>query len=162
MTRFLSWARTVGLAIGAGIVCFLAARLGLALLAEPNVVAALLAVSMSALVLTVLAAERRSSVAALKDINDKLQPAPDSAELGELLGALPAAVYMTDAAGRITYCNQSAVDLWGAEPKLGEDKWCDICQFYHADGRLMALEDRLPNRDRIEAGQGRAESRLEP
>ena len=58
----------------------------------------------------------------------------------ELLGALPAAIYVTDAAGHITYCNQSAVDLWGAEPNLGKDKWSDF-SFYHADGTPMALED---------------------
>jgi PAS domain S-box-containing protein len=59
----------------------------------------------------------------------------------ELLEALPAAVYVTDAVGRITYCNQRAVDLWDTKPKLGVDKWCDLCRFYHADGTLMALED---------------------
>jgi PAS domain S-box-containing protein len=59
----------------------------------------------------------------------------------ELLGALPAAIYVTDAAGRITYCNEAAVSLWGATPKLGEDKWWSISRFYHADGTPMALED---------------------
>ena len=62
-------------------------------------------------------------------------------ESRELLGALPAAIYVTDAAGRITYCNQNAIDLWGVEPKLGTDKWCDLARFYFADGRPMALDD---------------------
>ena len=62
-------------------------------------------------------------------------------ESRELLGALPAAIYMTDAAGRITYCNQNAIDLWGVEPKLRTDKWCDLARFYFADGRPMALDD---------------------
>jgi PAS domain S-box-containing protein len=61
--------------------------------------------------------------------------------LRELLGALPAAIYVTDAAGRITYCNQSAVDLWGQSPKLGEHRWCDFAKFYHGDGTPMALND---------------------
>jgi PAS domain S-box-containing protein len=247
-------------AIAVGIACFLGAEWTLA-----NVAAALFAVSMSALLLAVLFAERQNYAAALKDSNDRLRLALDGAELGvwsvdlrtgrlesdardrqinghdpdappntlaevrtlvhpddlpnldalfsasartgssykaeyrlvagpgrkpagqerwvgvkgavvrgadgrparllgitsditdrklaeqrlqeserksrELLGALPAAVYVTDAAGHITYCNQRAVDLWGTKPKLGEDKWCDLCRFYHADGALMALED---------------------
>jgi PAS domain S-box-containing protein len=59
----------------------------------------------------------------------------------ELLGALPAAIYVTDAAGRITYCNEGAVNLWGARPKLDEDRSCDLSRLYHADGRPMAPED---------------------
>jgi PAS domain S-box-containing protein len=59
----------------------------------------------------------------------------------ELLGALPAAIYVTDAAGRITYCNEGAVNLWGARPKLDEDRWCDLSRLCHADGRPMAPED---------------------
>jgi PAS domain S-box-containing protein len=59
----------------------------------------------------------------------------------ELLGALPAAIYVTDAAGRITYCNQGAVDLWGMEPKLGEHRWCDLSRFYHLNGTPMSLDD---------------------
>ena len=61
--------------------------------------------------------------------------------LRELLGALPAAIYVTDAAGYITYCNQSAVDLWGMRPNLGQQRWSDLSRFYHADGTPMALED---------------------
>ena len=59
----------------------------------------------------------------------------------ELLAALPAAVYVTDAAGRITYCNQAAIDLWGVEPTLGEDKWSSLSRLYHTDGRPMAFAD---------------------
>jgi PAS domain S-box-containing protein len=59
----------------------------------------------------------------------------------ELLGALPAAIYVTDAAGRITYCNEGAVNLWGARPKLGEDRWSDFSRYYHADGAPIALDD---------------------
>ena len=33
-----------------------------------------------------------------------------------LLDALPAAVYTTDAAGRITYYNEAAAELWGHRP----------------------------------------------
>ncbi len=61
--------------------------------------------------------------------------------LREQLGALPVAIYVTDAAGRITYCNQAAADLWGAKPKFGEDKWCDVARFYHGNGAPMAIKD---------------------
>jgi len=59
----------------------------------------------------------------------------------ELLGALPAAIFVTDAAGRLTYYNQGAAALWGGMPTLGQDRWCDLARFYHADGTSMALED---------------------
>src|SRR5262245_61419093 len=59
----------------------------------------------------------------------------------ELLGALPAAIYVTDAAGRVTYCNEAAINLWGATPKLGEDKWSSFSRLYQADGTPMALEE---------------------
>src|SRR5512145_147183 len=77
-----SWLGPIGVAVGAGIASFLAARLSLELLSEPNVVALLLAISMSALALAVLLAERQSNVAALRDSNNRLQLALDAAELG--------------------------------------------------------------------------------
>jgi PAS domain-containing protein len=42
----------------------------------------------------------------------------------DLLNALPAAVYTTDAAGRITYFNEAAAELWGHRPVLGTSEWC--------------------------------------
>src|SRR5262249_35866110 len=71
----------------------------------------------------------------------------------ELLGALPAAIYVTDAAGHVTYCNEAAVNLWGATPKLGVDRWSSFSRFYHANGTPMALED-YPTE--IASTQGRA------
>ena len=59
----------------------------------------------------------------------------------ELLEALPAAIYVTDAAGRITYYNQGAADLWGAIPKPSADKWNDLSRYYHDDGRRMRVEE---------------------
>jgi PAS domain S-box-containing protein len=61
--------------------------------------------------------------------------------LRDLLGSLPAAIYVTDAVGRITYCNEGAVNLWGVRPKVGENTWSDLSRFYHADGAPMALKD---------------------
>src|SRR3546814_2869535 len=42
----------------------------------------------------------------------------------DVLEALPAAIYTTDADGVITYYNAAAVELSGREPTLGHDKWC--------------------------------------
>ena len=75
-------------------------------------------------------------ITARKQIDDRLQMSERVSR--ELLGALPGAIYVTDAAGHILYCNQSAVDLWGGVPILGKDKWCDLSQFRHADGTPMA------------------------
>ena len=72
--------------------------------------------------------------------------------LRELLGALPAAIYTTDAAGRLTYYNQGAVDLWGTQPELGKDQWYDHCRYYHADGRPMAL-DNCPTQIALKEGR---------
>jgi PAS domain S-box-containing protein len=55
----------------------------------------------------------------------------------ELFEALPAAVYMTDPAGRITFFNQAAADLWGCRPELGKSEWCGSWRLYWPDGRPM-------------------------
>jgi PAS domain S-box-containing protein len=57
--------------------------------------------------------------------------------LRDLLGALPAAIFTADPEGRLTYYNQGAADLWGAEPELGKDTWWFNCRFYRADGTPM-------------------------
>ena len=73
----------------------------------------------------------------------------------DLLGALPAAIYVTDAAGRITYYNDAAVALWGLSPVLGNSKFCGSWRLYRPDGTplphdqcpmAMALEQRKPIR----------------
>ncbi len=81
--------------------------------------------------------------------------------LRDLLGALPAAIYVTDAAGRITYCNDAAVNLWGAKPRLGEDRWSDFARYYHADGTPMALQD-CPTEIALQPGPHRARSGGDP
>jgi PAS domain S-box-containing protein len=61
----------------------------------------------------------------------------------DLLGALPAAVYTTDAAGRITYYNQAAADLAGRAPELGSDEWCVTWRLFSPDGAPMP-HDQCP------------------
>jgi PAS domain S-box-containing protein len=55
----------------------------------------------------------------------------------ELLDALPAAIYTTDAAGRITFFNEAAVALAGRRPTLGDDQWCVTWRLFHLDGTPM-------------------------
>lgn len=55
-----------------------------------------------------------------------------------VLEALPAAVYLTDAEGKIVYFNQAAAELWGHRPKLGTDAWCGSWRLYSPDGQPMA------------------------
>ena len=57
-----------------------------------------------------------------------------------LLGAVPVAIYTTDVNGRITYCNKCAVNMWGRNPEVGQDKWHDMAKFYFADGKPMPLD----------------------
>ena len=59
----------------------------------------------------------------------------------QLLDALPAAVYTTDIAGKITYYNEAAVELAGRRPVVGKDEWCVSWRLYHPDGPPMPLED---------------------
>jgi two-component system CheB/CheR fusion protein len=73
----------------------------------------------------------------------------------DVLEALPAAIYTTDAAGRITYYNEAAALLWGHRPELGESKWCGSWKLYWPDGRplphdqcpmALAIKEGRPNR----------------
>ena len=61
--------------------------------------------------------------------------------LANLVEALPAAVYTTDAEGRITRYNQAAVDLWGCRPTLGVAGWSGSWRQYWTDGRSMPPEE---------------------
>lgn len=54
-----------------------------------------------------------------------------------LMEALPAAIYTTDAEGRITWFNEAAARLWGRRPSLGEEHWCGALRLYRTDGTLL-------------------------
>lgn len=76
-------------------------------------------------------------------------------EWHETLQALPVAVYVTDAAGRITFYNEAAADLWGVRPEIGKSEFCGSWKLYWPDGTPLphdecpmaqALKDKRPNR----------------
>jgi PAS domain S-box-containing protein len=50
---------------------------------------------------------------------------------------LPAAIYVTDAEGRLTYFNSAAVEFSGRTPELGTDRWCVTWKLYYPDGTPM-------------------------
>ncbi|MSO67908.1 MAG: PAS domain S-box protein [Pseudolabrys sp.] len=59
----------------------------------------------------------------------------------ELLDALPAAVYTTDAEGRITYYNDTAAELWGHRPTLGFSEWCGSWKLFWPDGTPLPHDE---------------------
>jgi len=61
--------------------------------------------------------------------------------LSDLLQALPAAIYTTDAEGRITFYNQAAADLAGREPQLGSDEWCVTWKLFRPDGTPLRHDE---------------------
>ncbi|WP_372785050.1 sensor histidine kinase [Phenylobacterium sp.] len=72
----------------------------------------------------------------------------------DLLNALPAAIYTTDAEGKITFYNEAAVAFAGRRPALGEE-WCVTWKLYNLDGSRLphnqcpmavALREGKPNR----------------
>jgi PAS domain S-box-containing protein len=61
----------------------------------------------------------------------------------EMMEALPVAIYMTDAEGRLTYFNPAAVKLSGRRPELGTDKWCVTWKIFLPD-RTPLPHDECP------------------
>jgi PAS domain S-box-containing protein len=85
------------------------------------------------------------------------QSADDLTRASRLLDVLPTALYVTDAAGQITYFNEAAAALWGCRPKLNSDRWCGSWRLFWPDGTplphdqcpmAMALKEGQPNRGR--------------
>jgi PAS domain S-box-containing protein len=99
-----------------------------------------------------LESEFDRAVGARESVGDAVVAVPDSSRSAEplherdrrfreLLDALPAAVYTTDAEGRLTYYNGAAAELWGSQPALGATRWCGSWRLYWADGTPMAHGD---------------------
>jgi PAS domain S-box-containing protein len=68
--------------------------------------------------------------------------APREADFSEgssrkILDELPAAIYVTDALGRITYFNEAAAALWGHRPTIGTSEWCGSWKLFWPDGRAL-------------------------
>lgn len=70
----------------------------------------------------------------------------------DLLNALPAAIYTTDAQGRLTFFNAASVEFAGRQPAIGES-WCVTWKLFNLDGTPLphdqcpmaqALRERRP------------------
>jgi PAS domain S-box-containing protein len=72
----------------------------------------------------------------------RTQPREDL-DYKDLLDVFPAAVYVTDADGTITFFNRAAESLAGRTPELGRDKWCVVWRLHRADGEPLPL-DKCP------------------
>jgi PAS domain S-box-containing protein len=62
-------------------------------------------------------------------------------QLQELIAAIPAAIYTTDAEGKITYFNQAAVEFAGRTPTIGSDEWCVTWKLYRPDGTRLPHDE---------------------
>jgi PAS domain S-box-containing protein len=65
----------------------------------------------------------------------------DSNFFREVLEALPAAIYITDTDGVITYYNDAAAQLWGWRPELGKSQWCGSWKLFWPDGRALPHDE---------------------
>ncbi len=77
---------------------------------------------------------RKRAEAQLRESEHRLQ---------QLLSAIPAAIYTTDAQGRITYYNEAAVKMAGRTPVIGTDEWCVTWKLYWPDGTPLP-HDQCP------------------
>jgi PAS domain S-box-containing protein len=76
--------------------------------------------------------EHKLSEAKLRDSERQLQ---------ELIAAIPAAIYTTDAQGKITFFNQAAAELAGRTPTIGSDEWCVTWKLYHPNGTPLPYDE---------------------
>ena len=61
--------------------------------------------------------------------------------LRETIDALPAAIYTTDADGRLTHFNPASVELSGRVPELGTDRWCVTWKLFRPDGTQLPHDE---------------------
>lgn len=75
-------------------------------------------------------------------------------EFHRVLECLPAAAYICDPMGLITYFNQPAAQLWGREPKLNDsvDRFCGSFKLFAVDGSPM-LHDQCWMAQALATGQ---------
>lgn len=59
----------------------------------------------------------------------------------ELIDRLPAAIYTTDAHGRLTHFNRACVEFSGRTPELGSDHWCVTWKMFRPDGTPMPHDE---------------------
>ncbi len=68
------------------------------------------------------------------------------------LDIFPAALYVTDTDGFITYFNPACIDFAGRRPRLGRDRWCVTWKLYTDDGAFLPHRE-CPMAVAIQTGQ---------
>lgn len=81
-------------------------------------------------------------------IDDMVERALSAVACGEpalrdALDELPAAIYLTDADGVVTYFNPACVDFTGRRPEVGRDRWCVTWRLYTNAGEYLP-HDQCP------------------
>jgi PAS domain S-box-containing protein len=80
-----------------------------------------------------------------RDVTDRKRAEADlrasEQRLQDLLAAIPAAIYTTDADGIVTYFNEAAVELAGRRPMIGRDQWSVSWKLYWPDGRPLPHDE---------------------
>jgi PAS domain S-box-containing protein len=83
---------------------------------------------------------------------------PLNFDFRDVLGALPEAIYTTDADGLITFYNKAAASLWGVKPTVGKSEFCWVWKLYWSDESpvphdecpmSVALKERRPIRREV-------------
>jgi len=77
-------------------------------------------------------AERKRAEAELRESERRFR---------EMVDALPAPVYTTDAQGYITHFNRAAVEFAGRVPELRHDRWCVSWKLFRADGTPLPHDE---------------------
>ena len=90
-----------------------------------------------------LTAQAEQATAALRESERRFR---------EMIDALPAAIYTTDAQGRLTHFNPAAVEFSGRTPVLGQDEWCVTAKLFLADGTPLP-HDQSPMAIAIKEGR---------
>ena len=107
-------------------------------------------------------AQRKGAEEALRQVNNALEARVQerTAELSlaekryrQVVFNLPAAVYTTDAEGRVTLFNDAAVTLWGRQPEIGSDMWCGSLKLLRPDGSELPF-DQCPMAVTLKTGRG--------
>lgn len=61
--------------------------------------------------------------------------------LQRALDQLPAAIYVTDPDGVITYFNRACIDFTGRRPEVGRDRWCVTWRLYTNAGEFLPHDE---------------------
>jgi PAS domain S-box-containing protein len=79
-------------------------------------------------------------------IDDILERALSAAQAGdaalrEALEQIPAAIYVTDVDGVVTYFNAACIDFTGRRPEVGLDRWCVTWRLYTNTGEFLPHDE---------------------